>query len=64
MMQEKKIKEELRGYVGAPLQHPRLEDSVDDGNMPLHVQQPSDRSNELAYKSSNVSPHKSTRKGY
>ena len=49
MMREKKIKETLRGYVGAPIQHnKRMEDFLEeeDQYLPAFVQPPSDRDKE------------------
>jgi len=34
MMKEKKVKDHMRGYVGAPIQHHRLENYSEDENLP------------------------------
>ena len=46
MIKEKKIKEELRGYVGAPLQFHKITEKNEEEDIPLYVVPPSsDRKN-------------------
>ena len=42
-MMEKKAKEKMRGYIGAPVQHHRLDSFSEDENLPRYVEPPSDR---------------------
>ena len=49
MMKEKKVKDHMRGYVGAPIQHYRLENYSEDENLPRYVEPPSDRTEEERY---------------
>ena len=46
MIKEKKIKEELRGYVGAPLQFHKIKENIEGEDIPLYLVPPSsDRKN-------------------